>query len=104
MTRKLTAAIKASIKHWERIRDGIDVSISPAQCALCQLFNTAYTPDDEDCIGCPIRERTRRRYCARTPYSRYANYIEKHGNDKGDAKRQALAQLEIDFLKSLLPQ
>lgn len=38
-------------------------------CILCKEYNF-----DHHCIGCPIREHTTFRYCARTPYDALKNF------------------------------
>lgn len=104
MTPKVREALEASIKHWEKNRDVLtpsDVSYSPENCALCQLF---FYGHPNRCIGCPIRGRTGRPLCEDTPYEDAVNARNDWKNGYASQEDfQAAAQAEVDFLKSLLP-
>lgn len=60
------AALDASIEHWrldnERALTPDDARIGPNHCALCELFW------DQECDGCPVRERTGKPHCEDSPY------------------------------------
>jgi hypothetical protein len=94
MDKKTLAALKGSIANWEGVVAGKGYS----NCSLCDLFNYAGMPDEERCDGCPIKEKTGRRYCVRTPYEKW-----EYAPEEGDEKRRAAVE-ELAFLKSFLPQ
>ncbi|MDH1268948.1 hypothetical protein N5C81_15085 [Rhizobium pusense] len=101
-------ALEASIKHWQEITEVTaynQVHIGPEDCALCQLFNI-HDDDNEDqnCIGCPVRDATGKRYCGDSPYLRANNA--KISWWEGKSKLEdfiAAAKDELDFLISLRP-
>jgi hypothetical protein len=98
-------ALRGSIAKWEGIVDGTMTDEGPFNCPLCRRFNDRKGVSN-DCQGCPVMARTGHRGCLESPYQTYDDYIE-HCDwndipiDKSHAK--ALAQAELDFLKSLLP-
>lgn len=94
-------ALKKSIAHWERLRDG-----SPndrptcSQCALCKLFIK------DGCIECPVFHKTGNKGCSGTPYWeawRSYNHLMNMDGTRIAKSWMTLAQEEVDFLKSLLP-
>lgn len=105
MSAKALEALRGSIAKWEKILTGTDEDIGYLNCPLCAAFY-----EDDNCAGCPVKERTGRRYCMGSPYDRWHTLmVDTHGNAKtarwtvtDDASRE-LAQAELDFLKSLLP-
>ena len=103
MDAETLTALEESIAHWERIRDGKEAELGTANCALCQTFY------DVRCIGCPVREASRRSSCDDTPYvhwdtlmRRKYKYCERRIAETPD--EVAAAQAELDFLRSLLPK
>jgi len=94
MDPKTLTALQGSIQKWQNIVDGTGKDEGPENCPLCQLF---YTPQTlYDCEGCPVREKTGKRYCEGSPYQAWS--------DNEDAsKNTELALNELNFLKSLLP-
>lgn len=87
-------ALKGSIVAWEdRAKDNY-LRASYENCPLCHLFNRTSSATDDDCLGCPVYERTELQYCEGTPCEQYFD----NENSVGVAKR------EVEFLKSLLPQ
>ena len=106
-------ALKDSIAHWERMRDGgrLTYGETPmgSECALCDRFvrNAGY---DSGCFGasctrsdgeqCPVLAKTGEPYCRNSPW---ATAKVAFFNLSDHAWRLA-AQDEIDFLKSLLPE
>lgn len=66
MQLKTALALEKSIAHWERLADnvrlkndwGVTEWLYSEDCALCDLFL------HNDCIGCPVHERTGRKGCA----------------------------------------
>lgn len=96
MNAKTLKALKASIRHWERMkkkRDSLKESPKSSHCPLCQIT------DPYSCEGCPVYEKTRSENCLDTPWVT-ANKVFYHGTNK---EWRIAAQKEIDFLKSLLP-
>ena len=97
-------ALKASIAKWERnqtVQTAKEVDLGPSYCPLCLLFNTyamKINESDDNCVGCPVFEKTKKKFCRGTPYddvevSRFTS--------AEDIRR--LAVKETEFLKSLLP-
>jgi hypothetical protein len=87
-------ALRGSIAKWEGIVAGTDVDRGASNCPLCQLFRPqgAY---NSPCRGCPVYQDTGLKGCEGTPYDHY--------NSDGEGAK-ALAQAEVDYLKSLLPE
>lgn len=111
MDEKTLNALKESIAHWERMRDGKRVetrnryavdgdleSIGPDDCALCNLFYKA------GCFECPIMEDTGESQCSNCAPYLYATHVLDRDflHDSPEFKRAA--QEMIDYLKSLLPE
>lgn len=113
-------ALKLSIKKWkgcvEDAKDGYKTGASPASCALCQAFNKRYNKNASDweeeqrqvpftpvgrgrCGGCPVRADTGKNFCGGSPYVEYENYD--WWDADSNAELTALAQAELDYLKSL---
>lgn len=91
-------ALRGSIAKWEAIVAGTGEDLGPENCALCQEFIT------NDCEGCPVYQATQRVYCMSTPYGYYTEgWKAFHIEGRKDIDLTALAQAELDFLKSLLP-
>lgn len=103
MDAKTLEALKASIKHWQDMRKNWRSSSPIADnCPLCSLFNH---DDANNCIRCPVRERTGMRYCADTPYCEAYYVHSKVGEGLVTvAEWRKAATYEIEFLKSLLPK
>lgn len=113
---KLTKeAVIASIAHWRDNRYAIDyddVSIDADDCALCRIYNDNENIFNDDCTGCPIREKTKLSACKGTPYGRAWEYLGEWGTliNIGTADRieyareqfQKAAQDMVDFLIELL--
>ena len=60
-------------------------------CPLCLLFHS------NNCFGCPINKKTKKKYCYNTPYMKFQEHI----CDYIDSELIRLHQAEIDFLKAL---
>ncbi len=98
MNKHAEKALRESIKHWEE--DVLKKGVLPNtdNCPLCNLHR--------HCCGCPVYKKTRTGGCMGTPYVDY----DKHMEDCAEAEyiaectRRELAQKEIAFLKSLLPE
>lgn len=87
-TPKSLAALKGSIKKWEKIVAGTGIDKGSDNCPLCMMFI------EQECKGCPVRHATGKIYCENTPYIDYCC-------SDGDGTLEAKA--EVKFLKSLLP-
>lgn len=103
MDERTLTALKASIRHWEanvRAKTRMDASIGETGCALCVEFIKG------NCSGCPVKAKTGRSFCLRTPHhaarSAWVTWGQSDAKSE-DAWRKA-AQAELDFLKSLLPE
>lgn len=116
VNKETAAALEASIKHWEdnAVASFSKISLSSSSCALCHKFRFAQYSDDDDaqendCIGCPIFEKTGEPYCDNSPYmqaavakslwnqARYAVMSEIATRERF----RAAARTMVDFLKSL---
>lgn len=96
-------ALKKSIGKWESIAAGIGIDAGTRNCALCRLFFL-------DCPSCVVAEATGKQWwCNGSPYRAF---IDHHDDCHLDAdyryalcpECRRLAQAEVDFLKSLLPE
>lgn len=105
-------ALRGSVKKWEGIVAGTVVDEGPTNCPLCRMFYRKDTDGERaPCAGCPVSAYTGQPGCDGTPYGTYAEHeYEAHGHfrhkchapDCDEGRR--LAQAEVDFLKSLLPE
>lgn len=119
MDKKTLKALKESILKWEqntKAETPSDVSLGHSNCALC-IRHTGINGRVE-CNECPVMRFTRIRGCINTPYQNALAaknfWFDMYDiTDMGlpyevpsDAKQgwQEAAQLEVDFLKSLLPE
>lgn len=102
MDKRTAKALEASIAHWERnvaaeTPDG--AGVSGADCALCAEFRNK---SENQCGGCPVRDKTGLICCLDTPYasavSRFVSWID---DPSLRSAWRAAAQRELDFLKSL---
>lgn len=100
MNKSTAKALEASIRHWERMRDGKRVMMkgfegylvrekpSSYNCHLCRLFIK------EDCKECPIGNG-----CRHTPY--YGAHRAFCRQGPGTKKFKAAAAKMVKFLESL---
>lgn len=112
MTPQALTALQKSIAHWERLATGNrkpDELVGGSWCALCDEFNGSI-PFDERCQGCPVYEKTGKRFCAGTPWVAIERVIDHHYDEQATAEwldnteeARELAAKELAFLKSLLP-
>ena len=99
-------ALEASIRHWERMRDGKRRMVGPRNnqgvevpeapdCALCRRFR------GDDCVGCPVADSTGVTHCDNTPYDAADTAWDAYGIES----RQFIlaADREVEFLRGLLP-
>ena len=101
MNNEALTALKESIAHWERNATGKFDGMGPEHCNLCQLFI------GDRCEGCPVFESTERPFCIDTPYEALDvlfDEIEFSIGSETSPDFKALAQDELAFLKSLLPE
>lgn len=93
--------LKDLIKKWELIVGGRKSDKGIQSIPLCQIFLR------DNCIHCPIFQKTSREACKNTPYD---NWLEHHDEIHHFSsprrvrceKCRELAQKELDFLKNLL--
>lgn len=110
MNKATLKALKGSVAKWEAIVAGTGEDQGNINCPLCQKFNNDKTPMDTECDGCPVSEATGRRFCGGTPYSRWVEHrMIVHDLDTANGSVKcavcaSIAQKELDYLKSLLPQ
>lgn len=122
MNEETLTALHASIQKWEElVQNPRQPEHGPEDCALCGLFNqyalTIYslrTEEDREaaCHGCPVAEHTGDQFCRGTPYENWEEYtgevtLDVPGTPPTDSEvntARELAQAELDFLKSLLPE
>lgn len=89
MNKQTLVALKKSIAMWERRAKGETIRVNRGNCALCELFNAGPTNKSTDCVGCPVHEITREKYCYGTMATR--EYTSE------------TARAEVNFLRALLP-
>lgn len=101
-------ALKGSIEKWEMIRDGDLEDDGRDNCPLCHVFYYHGIDLLTACIGCPVFASTNTKYCQKTPYMDYRNEYSARRPELSNAewtrRRRELAQVEVDFLVSLLPE
>lgn len=109
MDSRTLTALMGSIEKWEKIVAGTGVDNAMENCPLCREFLSLGS-----CTGCPVDSKTNRPLCKGTPYVAFADFMERlpvyrtpinhlpSQDDRTEATR--LAQAELDFLKSLLPE
>jgi hypothetical protein len=107
MNTETLIALRGSIAKWEGIVAGTMVDEGRHNCPLCQKFNKDLRKEEGGnygtCEGCPVAAATGSPLCDQSPYEAYADAI--LGEDDLSAEElTALAQAELDFLKSLLPR
>jgi len=114
MDKETLEALEKSIEKWEKIVAEKGKDLGSLNCALCGLFITK----DRKCVGCPVYMNTGQRLCRETPYidwlkhHAYRHFNVLLGNcplmltpcvvECPECKE--LAQRELEFLKSLLPE
>ena len=105
MDKRTLKALKESIKKWEKIVAGKGGDRGGGNCALCELFA------EEGCIDCPVYIKTGKCDCSDTPYVEWHDHQTNNHFDGFSEiykiecpKCKELAQKELEFLKSLLPE
>lgn len=100
MDEQTLTALRGSIKKWEEIVAGTGVDLGMDNCALCQMFCS----DESVCAGCPVAEKTGATGCLDSPYEAWMQGTGPLRGFVTDERTKALAQAELDFLRSLLPE
>lgn len=103
MPARTLEALKGSIAKWEAIVAGTGKDHGTSNCPLCAEFF------DDYCVGCPVRKKTGFSVCRQTPYKDWSSAIRAKFSPFEPATAStselvALAQAELDFLRSLLPE
>ncbi len=101
MPAKTLAALKGSIKHWEKNAAAKleDAEIGAGFCDLCVLFNITQENYSDRCIGCPVMSASGARFCDNTPYAEVDRILTMESSDEWPT----VALAELNFLRSLLP-
>ena len=107
MTETALTALQGSVEKWQDIVKGIGEDKGPINCPLCIVFNNC-DPYTEivglGCVGCPVMEKSGATGCNNTPYEAWDMYRVDSGEQTvTDQESKDLAQAELDFLISLLP-
>lgn len=103
MDAKSLDATKASEAKWWRNAEAKtpkEYLTGSKDCPLCELFYAG------DCIGCPVFEKTGRRFCVGSPYRDAVRARWQWQESETDANRDAahaVARTEAEFIHSLLP-
>lgn len=99
MNKRTLKALRGSIAKWEKIVSGDAEDMGAENCPLCKLFV------EDFCDGCPVRKESGVPGCIQTPWHRWAKAQNQRFHWTANTKRRKkLAQAELDYLKSLLPQ
>ncbi len=97
------AALRGSIQKWEAIVAGTGDDFAQDNCPLCQMFYVGH--EACPCRGCPVYARTGRAGCAGSPYDAYALITSLDlDDDEFTEASTAAARVELEFLRSLLPE
>ena len=104
-------ALQGSIAKWEAIVAGTEADKGYLNCALCKRFGDSCARDDGGGEKCPVMIETGMDSCTGSPYDAWADAFSWSDHDDRSTKGLkattpeliALAQAELDFLKSLLP-
>jgi hypothetical protein len=97
-------ALQGSIAKWEAIVAGTGAD-GYENCPLCARFNTGPLRCARGVELCPVRIASKRFGCDGTPYEKWAHAFDEEPEPVKATTPElvALAQAELDFLKSLLP-
>lgn len=75
-------------ERWNPIALGCHKDDGIHDCPLCEKYL------NNECINCPIREKTKQEYCKGTPYVRFVNAL--------PSEKYTFIEEETEFLISLL--
>lgn len=104
---EVAKALRESIASWEaHANEPVGARVEKHgsdNCALCHLFNSDDTLNEDDCIGCPVWIKTGISYCRNTPYAAYTRVarMDEKGYYTVSQSSQRAAQAELEFLRSL---
>jgi hypothetical protein len=108
MNAETREALEGSIKKWRNIVAGTGVDEGTDNCPLCELFYDPVSYAEQECLGCPVFEKTGHQYCYKTPYENFDLASTHCINDISNKDRREeltkQAQAELDFLISLRPE
>jgi len=108
MDAKTLKALNGSIEKWKKICEGTGEDRSRGNCPLCKSFFDDIDHDGHGCKDCPVKIKTGKSGCGKTPYSKWTNHhMAAHSTCGGKVECFAcflLARAELRFLKSLLPK
>lgn len=107
MPQATVKAIRESIAHWERMRDVRNTGEGPGStnCPLCTRFHNWEDRCERNAERCPIRRKTGRIECKKTPWGSAFNAWKDRKDDKDTWNAWVkAADRMIRFLKSLLPK
>lgn len=102
MDTKTYKALLGSIKKWEEIAAGKRANRGSEDCPLCEAYLSSKNTGTI-CSGCPVREASGRPNCQGTPYPMFLDVSSQDGFAKTE-RAKTLAQSEVYFLRSLLPE
>jgi hypothetical protein len=97
VTPETLKALKGSIRKWEKIVLGTGRDEGALNCPLCRLFI------EDDCIGCPVFERTSKPACGDSPYGDWEYLTPRTDVAQDPLQREAAFQM-LQFLRELLPE
>ena len=104
-------ALEGSIENWRyNTQSKFDERRSGRKdCPLCTMFNTMDMSRAECCKDCPVYEKTGKKYCSETPYDdigplMWAVDDEVISDEEADKEWKTIAENELAFLESLLPE
>jgi len=100
-------ALENSIRKWKKIVDGKGGDNGISNCALCKTYRKE--SEHTYCKGCPVKKKTKRDGCDKTPYGKWISHQEKgHENYffplmivEKCKTCERYAKEELNFLKSL---
>lgn len=96
-------AIEMSIAHWERMRDGAELSDELPGVNSCDLCLLATKRNDKHCTRCPVAMVTGHSDCRRTPYNAaVAAWRLRKTSDARHAEWVQKADTEVRFLRSVM--
>ena len=99
MDARTLTALQGSIAKWEHVVDGTGADEGPDNCPLCQMFRSK-------CCLCPVDAKTEGGCSNPEWYAWIDHMIDRHDLERSVQCPECikLAQAELTFLKSLLPE
>jgi len=103
MDEQTLKALKESIKEWSKIIDRTGGDEGTRNCPLCDIFY------ENNCNGCPIKEKTGEDCCYGTPYDDWIEHHDKEHDLLFPLKIECdeckeIAERELEFLEMLLEE